>query len=64
VCRPLGALQNVYQFYSEGISRGHDLNINANLNPTPKFGVRAFFSMGYDKTDAGGADSFVSNSTT
>jgi hypothetical protein len=43
---PLGASQNVYQFYSEGISKGHDLNINANLNPTPKFGVRAFFLYG------------------
>jgi hypothetical protein len=60
--RPLGTSQNVYQFYSEGISKGHDLNINANLNPTPKFGVWAFFSVGYDKTDTGGADTFVSNS--
>jgi hypothetical protein len=60
--RPLGTSQNVYEFYSAGISKGHDLTVNAALNPTPKFGMWAFFSVGYDKTDAGGADSFVSNS--
>ena len=60
--RPLGTPQNVYEFYSEGISKGHDLTMNANLNPTPKFGVWVFFAVGYDKTDAGGADNFVSDS--
>ena len=60
--RPFGGTQNIYEFSSDGISRGEDLNINGNLNPAKWLSVFGLFSVGHDKTDTGGADSFASNS--
>lgn len=60
--RPYGGTQNVYEFSSDGISRGQDVNINGNVNLGKWVDAWAFFSINHDKTDVGGADSFVSNS--
>ncbi len=60
--RPYGGTQNIYQFSSDGISRGHDVNINGNFHPAKWIDAFVFFSIDHDKTDVGGAQSFASNS--
>jgi hypothetical protein len=60
--RPYGGTQNVYQFSSDGISKGQDLNINGNLNLAKWLGVWSTLSVDHDETDTSGPDSFPSNS--
>jgi hypothetical protein len=60
--RPYGGTQNVYQFASDGISKGQDMNINGNLNASKWLSLWAAASIDHDETDSSGADSFPSNS--
>jgi hypothetical protein len=60
--RPYGGTQNVYQFASDGISKGQDMNINANLNAATWLSLWAAASIDHDESDTSGADSFPSNS--
>jgi len=60
--RPYGGTQNVYQFASDGISKGQDMNMNANLNAAKWLSLWAAASIDHDESDTSGADSFPSNS--
>ena len=60
--RPFGSVQNIYQYSSDGISRGQDLNLNGDLNPARWIQVWAVLSIDHDQTDVNGANSFPSNS--
>jgi hypothetical protein len=60
--RPFGGTQNLYQFSSDGISKGQDLNINGNLNLARWLDMWSALSIDHDETDTAGSDSFPSNS--
>ena len=60
--RPYGGTQNVYVFASNGISKGQDLNLNANVNLRKWMILWVSSSIDHDETDTAGADSFPSNS--
>lgn len=60
--RPYDGTQNVYQFSSDGISKGQDMNINANLNLAKWLTGWVSLSVDHDETDTSGSDSFPSNS--
>jgi hypothetical protein len=60
--RPLGGSQNIYQFASDGISNGHTLGVNPNINLGKKLSLFAFLGIGHQETDTSGAGSFASNS--
>ena len=60
--RPYGGTQNVYEFASNGISKGQDLNINGDFNAAKWLSLWAMASIDHDETDTAGADSFPSDS--
>jgi len=60
--RPYGGTQNVYRYASDGISKGQDMNINANLNAAKWLSLWAAASIDHDESDTSGADSFPTNS--
>jgi hypothetical protein len=60
--RPFGGTQNVYQFSSDGISKGQDMNINGNLNLAKWLSAWATLSIDHDESDTSGSESFPSNS--
>lgn len=59
--RPLGGTQNIYQFSSDGIRRGQILLANADLNPTKRLSVWAFYNLQIRSADSSGVNSFPSN---
>jgi hypothetical protein len=60
--RPLGGQQNVYQFSSGGVSNGHTLSFNPNVNLGKKFSTGMYASISHQDADAFGPTSFASNS--
>jgi hypothetical protein len=58
--RPLGTLENIYQYESEGVSRRNRilLNVHYRTRPLTVFGIYMF---GYSKADTAGASSYPSN---
>jgi hypothetical protein len=60
--RPLGGTENIYQFESEGIGKGQMVLANANLRPTKRLMMWAFYVFQDARNDTSGAGSFPSNS--
>ncbi len=59
--RPMGGTQNVYQYSSDGTSKGQVFFANANLNPTKKVSLWAFYVHEKSDTDTAGATGFPSD---
>ena len=59
--RPLGGTQNIYQFSSDGVRHNQILLANADLNPTKRLSVWAFYNMQIRTADSSGVNSFPSN---
>ncbi len=60
--RPFGGSGNIYEYSSDGISNGHTLSTNLNINASRKLSVWAFFAAGHQETDTFGPDNFATNS--
>lgn len=60
--RPLGGMENVYQYSSAGEGNGHMFFSNLNLQPTRRLSVFAFYVLQHNYSDANGASAFASNS--
>ncbi len=60
--RPLGGTDNLYQFSSDGLSRGNILFTNYNLHPVKWINIWGFYIVQHANSDASGASNFVSNS--
>ncbi|HEY4359019.1 MAG TPA: carboxypeptidase regulatory-like domain-containing protein [Acidobacteriaceae bacterium] len=59
---PLGGPQAVYEYSSDGISNGHTLSANANLNVNKFLSAWVFANFGHQETDTFGTNSFPTNS--
>ncbi len=60
--RPMGGTQNIYQFSSDGLSRGNIFFANYNLHPAKWVSLFGFYVNQHFNSDASGATSFPSNS--
>jgi len=60
--RPLGGSQNIYQFSTDGVSRGNLFLARAQLNPAKWVNVWAFYLNQHANSDFGVGSTFVSNS--
>lgn len=58
--RPLGDLQNIYEYQSQGESRRHDLYITARYNTAPAI-LYGYFLFGRQSANTAGAASFPSD---
>lgn len=58
--RPLGTLQNIYEYESEGASRHNELYVNARYT-TKRAVLYGYYFFGYRNDNADGAASFPSN---
>lgn len=58
--RPLGTLQNIYEYQSEGASRRDELYVNARFTTKPVT-IYGYYLLGKRKSDTQGAASFPSN---
>lgn len=58
--RPLGTLQNIYQYQSEGASKRNRLYVNARYTTKPAV-LYGFYVLGKRETDTQGATSFPSD---
>ncbi|MFZ0663997.1 MAG: carboxypeptidase regulatory-like domain-containing protein [Acidobacteriaceae bacterium] len=58
--RPLGTLQNIYEYQSQGESRRDQLYVNARYNTRPAI-LYGYYVFGKRETDTNGASSFPSN---
>jgi len=59
--RPLGTLDNVYQYGSEGIFKQNQLILNGSLRLGTKVSLFGYYSLSYAHSDANGASSFPTN---
>jgi hypothetical protein len=57
---PLGNLDNVYQYQSEGIFKQRQLIINSSIRMGTKLSLMGYYSLNYANSDAAGAGSFPS----
>lgn len=60
--RPMGGMQNLYQFSSNGTQKGNILFTNINLNPTKYIQIFGFYVHQQFNSDESGAANFPSNS--
>lgn len=62
--RPLGGTQNIYQYSSDGISDGHGLQLNGNLNLGSRLFWWGLYGLSHQMSNTGSftGSSFVSNS--
>jgi hypothetical protein len=60
--RPLGGTQNIYQYSSEGLSRGNIFLVHAQLNPIKHVALWVFYIHQRARSDFGQNAAFVSNS--
>ena len=58
--RPLGTLENIYQYESEGASKRNRILLNAHYRTRP-LTVYGIYTFGYSKANTAGASSFPSN---
>ena len=58
---PNGIPENIFQYESAGIYRENQLIVNTNVRAGAKFMLVAYYTLGYSKSDTGGANSFPSN---
>ncbi|MGO9639960.1 MAG: carboxypeptidase regulatory-like domain-containing protein [Candidatus Acidiferrales bacterium] len=59
--RPNGILENIYQYQSEGEFEQNQLIVNLNYRLGSKLTLFGYYSLGYARSDTGGAGSFPSN---
>ena len=59
--RPLGGTGNVYQYASDGISKGRIVSVNAFIRPTPRVTLSTVYYYERAFSDAAGTASFTSN---
>jgi len=59
--RPLGTLENVYQYGGEGIFKQNQLIVNGSLRLGTKVSLFGYYSLSYANSDANGASSFPTN---
>lgn len=60
--RPMGGTQNIYEFVSEGIAKAHVLEVSANLQPTKRLSMWAFYVFQNERDNILNSTSFASNS--
>lgn len=60
--RPLGGTGNVYQYASDGISKGRIVSLNVFMRPTQRLSLSTVYYYERAFSDAAGAASFTSNS--
>lgn len=58
--RPLGTLQNIYEYESEGVSKRNELLVNMRYTTRPVM-LYGYYVLGKRDTDAQGASTFPSN---
>ena len=59
--RPLGYVQNIYEYVSAGVYRSNRLSANIVLHAGDRLTVFGNYMLRYDKSDADGASGFPSN---
>jgi hypothetical protein len=59
--RPLGTLDNVYQYESKGIFKQNQLIVNTNVRMGAKLSLFGYYTLNYANSDTAGAGSFPSN---
>ena len=59
--RPLGYVQNIYEFVSEGVYRSNRLSTNVVMHAGNRFTVFGYYMLRFDKSDADSASGFPSN---
>jgi Carboxypeptidase regulatory-like domain len=59
--RPLGLLENINQFESDGVFRQNQLIANANVRIGSKLSLFGYYTLNYADSDTGGAATFPAN---
>jgi hypothetical protein len=59
--RPLGTLENIYQYESEGTFKQNQLIVNANVRMGTKLSLFGYYTLNYANSNTAGANSFPSN---
>ena len=59
--RPLGTLENVYQYEGEGIFKQNQMIVNGSLRMGQRVSLFGYYSLSYASSDANGASSFPTN---
>jgi len=59
--RPLGTLENVYQYGTEGIFKQNQLIVNGSLRLGTRVSLFGYYSLSYANSDANGPSSFPTN---
>jgi len=57
---PLGIIDNVYQYQSEGIFKQHQLIVNSSVRMGTKLSFFGYYTLNYANSDAAGAGTFPS----